>query len=171
MPTTVFLVRHGRAESAEANGDAARHLTPEGVNELRESCVGLRRLAASFHRVLVSPLVRASETAAVLVEELAPAAAVETIPALAPGGAGDEVIAALAARDEGAIAVIGHAPDLVELAGRLLAPGQRDVAALSPGGVVCIEFESRACAGAGRLGWAHAPAALRRVAQGRPERD
>ncbi len=63
----LYLIRHAEAVShAEAASDAARELTPRGIQRFRDEVRGLDRLGVRLDRVLASPLVRAAQTAELL---------------------------------------------------------------------------------------------------------
>ncbi len=72
--------------------------------------------------VLTSPLVRARETATLLAAGLKPKPAMAEVEALAPGGRHQAVIEAIKthAKRHRRLALVGHEPDLGELAARLL---------------------------------------------------
>ena len=86
MSGTLYLVRHAIAQVADPGmRDADRRLTAQGRQRMRRAARGLRSLGIVPDMVLSSPLLRAAETAAILVRVLAPPLAVEVYPALAPG--------------------------------------------------------------------------------------
>ena len=71
MALELYLVRHGIAEDhAKDGGDAARALTDEGIEKLREIGAGLKAIEVRWDLVLTSPLVRARQTADVLLEAM-----------------------------------------------------------------------------------------------------
>ena len=119
----LLLLRHGIAEEPAADRrDEERRLTGEGRRKLREVVEGMRALALPIDVILASPLRRARETAAIVAAgyDLDESAVVDT-PALAPGGGADAVFAALHAHaNANAILLVGHQPDLGELASTLL---------------------------------------------------
>ena len=158
----VVLVRHAIAEERRPGlRDAARKLTPEGKDKLEKAARGLKRLGNEPDRILTSPLVRAAETAAVLAEVLAPGVRPETFAPLAPGHAPREVREALP-EDEGTVVLVGHEPDLGELASWLLT-GSTDGMQLPfrKAGAAAIELQ----AGEGTLRWMLAPRQLRALAK------
>src|SRR5689334_3300156 len=92
MPSTeraLYVVRH--AIAAERGDkwpdDAKRPLTPEGAARMRDAVRGLDVLDVEIDIVCTSPLVRAAETAEILVRGLNPKPQIVLLPALAPGGA------------------------------------------------------------------------------------
>lgn len=154
----VVLVRHAIAEEGRSGlSDAARRLTPEGREKLKRVASGLKRLDVVPDRILASPLVRAAETAAVLAEVLAPGLKVETCEALAPGQPPEDVADALAAGGK-TIFLVGHEPDLGELASWLLTGSSDGVRMpFRKAGAAAIELAE----GEATLRWMLAPRQLR----------
>jgi phosphohistidine phosphatase len=119
VPLVLDLVRHGEAHPVGPDGDASRRLTPAG----REKVVRLGSTLAERgwrpDRVFVSPLVRARESAALLIAPLEPVPALEALDALIPDHDPEDVLESLADRavSSGTAALVGHQP----LLGRLLA--------------------------------------------------
>src|SRR5690349_15286212 len=82
---TVYVLRHGLAESGAGKADEERRLSPEGIAGMGLAALGLKRLEITFDRVLSSPLIRAVQTAeAVQTVVAADVPIIETL-ALAPG--------------------------------------------------------------------------------------
>lgn len=121
-PYLLLLLRHAIAEDAHAEQpDEDRRLTGEGKRKLREVAAGMRALELPVEVVLTSPLRRAEETAAIVAEVYDLEDHVEVTPALAPGGGAARVFEALGAHRRAAgIVLVGHQPDLGELASTLL---------------------------------------------------
>jgi phosphohistidine phosphatase len=171
VPTSLelYLVRHALAaeRGPDYPDDARRPLTPEGVTRWRRSVGGLRELGVVLDLVLASPLVRAHETAELLAAGLKPKPRLVTCEALTAGRKVSEalaVIAKYAAAPRGAsrIAMVGHEPDLGELAARLLsAKGQIE---FKKGAVCRIDIDRAMPAGPGALRWLMPPRALRGLA-------
>jgi phosphohistidine phosphatase len=114
MPPLLYLVRH--ADALDAATDAVRKLSPRGRDEVR-ALAGLLRPSGAFRPTQVwhSPLVRARETAELLLEELRIKAPRREIAALEPESPPAAVMALLS-RTEGSIALFGHEPHLSALA-------------------------------------------------------
>lgn len=119
----ILLLRHADAEAARADRqDAERRLTPRGERAARGVAAAMRVLGLPVDAILTSPLLRARETAAIVADGYAIADRVEVTPALAPGAGPDGVIAALGAcRAAAGVLLVGHQPDLSEIASTLLA--------------------------------------------------
>jgi phosphohistidine phosphatase len=164
----LLIVRHAIAFDRNPRrwrDDGERPLSPEGMVRARKAAAGLKHIAARPHGVLSSPLVRAKQTATILAEFAGWPKAVEC-PALAPDEPPEEVFAALAARKEKIVAVVGHQPGL----GRLLAaalPGQvrggvqPEAFELKKMGVALVCFNGAPRAGGGILNWLVPPRILR----------
>jgi phosphohistidine phosphatase len=159
----LILIRHGIAEPRDSErwpDDLARPLTARGVKRARRAASGVARLEPGIGKVLTSPAARCVETARLLAGELETTGAVEVLAALAPGSDQRALLRAVAREGkEATVALVGHEPDLSELAAALLG--------MSPQG---LGFKkAAACAldwsgpGPGRtsLKWWLAPAALR----------
>jgi phosphohistidine phosphatase len=161
----LLLLRHAIAEQPTSERrDEERRLTAEGKRKLREVVAGMRALDLPVEAILTSPLRRTQETAAIVAEgyEHAP---VEELAALAPGGDPDAVLKALARhRDRAAVVLVGHQPDLGELASVLLAgtPGLVPLPFKKAGlaGIVVATLPPRS---AGILEFFFGPGHLRRI--------
>jgi phosphohistidine phosphatase len=123
MSYSLYLVRHAIAEENAPTGrDADRRLTVEGTAKMQRAALGLKRLGVAPEVILASPLRRAQQTAELLCNALAPGLAVTTYPVLAPGHRSAEVLAGLRAeRDVHGLALVGHEPDMGDLALHLIA--------------------------------------------------
>lgn len=167
MSVMLYLMRHGiAAEPSHGVADADRALTDEGVDKTTRVAEGLRTLALRPDAILSSPLRRARETARLAAEVLAPACEVALRPALAGGVAPEEIVARLRP-PHGArhVLVVGHQPDLGELASYLLSGS----AQLSPlpfkkAGVAAIEVGHLPSPHHGVLHWFLTPGQLRAIA-------
>ena len=115
----LLIVRHAIAFERDARrwpDDGERPLSPQGIARAQKAAAGMKQLVLSPARVLVSPLVRARQTAAILTD-LARWPKAADCAELAPGGPPEALLALLKRMPETRIAVIGHEPGL----GRLVA--------------------------------------------------
>jgi phosphohistidine phosphatase len=156
MSCTLYLVRHGIAADASADADDKdRALTAEGTRKMTRAAIGLKQLGIAPDVILSSPLRRAQETAALLAETLAPNVAVEIYQPLAPGTAAAELVRDLRPyRAVHHLMLVGHQPDLGELASHLLTGS----VALAPlpfkkGAVAAIDVSSLPPRASGVLRW------------------
>jgi phosphohistidine phosphatase len=165
--TDVLLIRHAiaedRARAREAGiPDADRALTRTGKQRMTAAAEGLRRLVGHLSVVGTSPLRRAVQTARIVAAAFDDAPVIE-VPALAPGGSVLDVAAWIARQEHGAVALVGHEPDMGLWTGWALAGASRPVVRFRKGGVCCLRFDGVPEAGAAMLQWSLAPAHLRRI--------
>lgn len=157
----LYLVRHAIAvdrESPLVVSDAARELTPEGVQKMRRNAAALRQHGVKLGEVWTSPLLRARQTAEILAEELGNEALVHTVKSLEPNGHFEELLARL---DENAgldaVALVGHEPFLGEFTSFLIGGPRNLSIPFKKGGVACIEIEEFKPPLRGQLCWLLTP--------------
>ena len=170
MSVLLYLMRHGiAAEPSPGTSDAERALTAEGVRKTARVAVGLQAIDAKPDLILSSPLLRAEETARLVADVLAPRAAVELYPPLAGGfSAADIVKGRRPHRGVRELLLVGHQPDLGELASHLLT-GSTTLAPLPfrKAGVAAITLGAIPPRALGVLEWFLTPSQLRAIASGR----
>jgi phosphohistidine phosphatase len=104
------------------------------------------------------------ETARIIAESLASSATVDVCDAMGPGGSHEEVIAFLAKRPgRTRVLVVGHEPDLSELAARLIGAGSHANLGFKKGGCCMISFEEFPPRSPGQLTWWLTPRLLRKL--------
>jgi phosphohistidine phosphatase len=162
----LYFVRHGiAAERGPAfPDDTLRPLTRSGERRFKEAVAGLRALNIVVDLVLTSPLARARSTALLLADGLTRKPSVQDLQALAPGGPASAVAEAVKkhANAYPRIALVGHEPDLGELAARWL--GARGGIEFKKGAVCAIDVDGATPGGPGTLRWLLPPRALRALA-------
>ena len=162
---SLFLVRHAIAmeRGDQWPDDTARPLTHGGAARMRRIVQGLAALGVEIDFVLTSPLMRAVQTADILVRGWSPRPELAIVPALGPGGAPAKVAEALAPYSKAAgIALVGHEPDLGELAAWLT--GARRPMPFKKGGVCRIDVPALPPGRQGALIWLATPKMLRALA-------
>ena len=169
MSTSVYLVRHAIAAERgdEWPDDAKRPVTHKGAARMREIVAGLVALEMRVDLVLTSPLVRARQTADMLVDGLGltPAPLLVIAPALAPEGEIAHVADEIGKHEKrSGIAVVGHEPGLGELAAWLI--GAATPLPLKKGGVCRIDLSGRPRSGSAQLIWLATPRMLRALGGG-----
>lgn len=161
----LYLVRHAIAAERGPNypDDRERPLTSEGIARFKQVVEGLKDLDVKLDLVLTSPLVRAAHTAELLVAGIGGKPRLEPLDALAPGGRMTQLLDAVAKHSRRAkhIALVGHEPDLGEVAARLLRA--RGTIAFKKGAVCCLELDGAMPTGPGTLRWLLPPRALRKL--------
>ena len=129
----------------------------------RQAAAGLRKLGLRPQRVLVSPLERTRQTAAILTQYAAWPKAI-SCPQLLPGGSPQGLLALLARTRGQRLAVIGHQPDLGRLIAVCLAgnPGS-SAFEMRKMALALIAFPGTPRAGQGELHWLVPPKLLRAI--------
>jgi phosphohistidine phosphatase len=164
----LYLVRHAIAferDSARWPDDGKRPLTPEGEARFRLAARGLKRIVPTVDIVLSSPFVRAWRTAELLADE-ARWPDPDPVKAFEAGQRVTRAVTALRGHaDRPSVAVVGHEPNLSELAGHLLAGADDDLALeVKKGGVMCLGLDGAVRAGSAWLRWSVSPKILRAMA-------
>ena len=162
------IMRHGIAVergSAGFSDDAKRPLTPEGKKKMREIAAGLIRAGFDVDWIVSSPLIRAAETAEIMAEELGPGVARDNCDALRPGGSPEALITFLAKHaNRKRVLVVGHEPDLSQLAARLMGAGRHANLAFKKGGCCLMTFVEFPPKSPGQLVWWLTPRLMRKLA-------
>jgi len=163
----LYVMRHGLAVTRgnlRFSDDAQRPLVPEGKEKMREIAEGLKRMGFEVDWIVTSPLVRAVETAEIIAESLDSSAPVDVCEAMRPGGSPEGLMAFLAKRaNHTRVLVVGHEPDLSELAARLIGAGSHANLAFKKGGCCMISFAEFPPKGPGQLEWWLTPRLLRKL--------
>jgi phosphohistidine phosphatase len=126
---------------------------------MRKAARGLSRLDIVFDIVLTSPLVRARQTAEIVAGGLAPRPSLVNIDSLAPDAGYAALLADLEKHArKPRIALVGHEPDIGELAGRLI--GSRRSIEFKKGAICRIDVDDIPPSGPGQLRWFITPKIL-----------
>jgi phosphohistidine phosphatase len=164
----LHLMRHGIAEPlGERNQfqDFRRALTSEGQQKMLEVSKGLKKLQVNFQLVASSPLLRARETAEVVVEVLKIREPVQLWDEL---GAGFSVPPLLKKLESWAsldsVLLVGHQPDLGSLASYLVFGDSLVSLDLRKGGICCIQVAEFPPQLSAQLVWMLPPRLLRLMA-------
>jgi phosphohistidine phosphatase len=164
---TIYLVRHAIAAD-RGDGwpdDSKRPLTAKGISRMREVARGLRALGVRVDVVVTSPLVRAKQTAEVLVDALKPSQPLALAAGLAPGIAPPQAAEGLDSfRKARRLALVGHEPGLGELAAWLI--GASAPLPFKKGGVCRIDVPILPPTRTGQLVWMATPKMLRALGMG-----
>jgi len=160
----LYLVRHAVAERRDPErwpDDSLRPLTLDGIERFRAVARGLRQIGVEVDAVLASPYARAWSTAEILREEAAWPSP-EKCPALEPPSPLSTLADTVRAGADAELALVGHQPQLSELAALLLAGSERSIRLeLKKGGVLCLRFADPLEPGAVALRWSASPKILR----------
>ena len=160
----LYLIRHGVAaeRGEDYPDDSKRPLTGSGMSKLRKEAKALNTLEVGFDLIITSPLVRTKQTAEIISDTLNGKPPVTTSDSLAPAGTPAAVMQELARHMRKArIALVGHEPNLGELAARLI--GARSPIEFKKGAICRIDFEVMPPKSLGQLQWFLTPRMLRKM--------
>jgi phosphohistidine phosphatase len=161
----LYLIRHGVAAERgdEYPDDSKRPLTSAGISRLRKEARALDAMDIGFDHIITSPLVRTRQTADVFAETLKTKPSVSQSDALAPAGTPVAVIQEIGKHSKkGRIALVGHEPNIGELAARLI--GARTPLEFKKGAICRIDFDVLPPKGTGQLRWFVTAKMLREIA-------
>jgi phosphohistidine phosphatase len=143
MPTQLYLIRHGiAADPSNYADDRDRPLTAEGCSKTKAVAAKLKEMELWFDEILTSPLVRAQQTAEILLQANL-SAQMTTTEMLAPKGSFSNWLNERAAKFPVApqtFALIGHEPDLSQWAELLIWGEVQGVLVLKKAGIIGIEL-------------------------------
>ena len=162
----LYLVRHAIAEPRDGErwpDDALRPLSAEGTELFRLAARGLQRIGVEVEAVLASSYARAWRTAELLAE-VAGWPQAEKCRELETSSDAAAAFVAVGRRTESLLALVGHEPDLSELASLALTGDQHAAGLeLKKGGVICLRFHGAPVAGHAILRWSASPKLLRQL--------
>ncbi len=167
----LYFLRHGIAvpgDDPENVPDSDRPLSTKGIKRMRKVAKGLRRLDIPFDSILTSPLVRARQTAEIVVQALALGDPLEELSALAPGSSLSDLWSSLAPyQGRGHVLLVGHEPFLSTALSYLLTHDERRSIAVDfkKGGLCRVEIAALPPNKAGTLHWLLTPKQLRALAK------
>ena len=160
----LYLVRHAIAadRGADYPDDSKRPLTAAGISRFRKEAKALGVLDVEIELIISSPLTRAKQTAEIVAQALPTKPTLTLSDSLAPAGTPASVFQELAKHmRKGKIALVGHEPNIGELAARLI--GSRTPIEFKKGAICRIDFEVFPPKGSGQLRWLVTPRMLRKI--------
>ncbi len=137
----LYFLRH--AEAQDGTDDGARALTGHGKKEAREVGRFLKRAGIEFDAAYTSPLVRARQTAEIVLE-ICGSATLESCEALLNETSQTEFgrwLKSLPAAKQ--VLLVGHAPSLGERVRRFIGLPNPEALKLAKGALACLETEDR----------------------------
>lgn len=149
MPLLIDVLRHGKAQPSSPAGDRGRPLSEEGRTDLRTVADRLGAAGAPPSLMFTSKLLRARQSARILLSALRPQPVLHEIDSLEPEGSVESLLFELSAHDalSGHILLVGHMPLLGNLCARLT----DEKVELSTATLVRIAIEGDRMAGGGRV--------------------
>ena len=123
----LHILRHAEAESLSPSGlDADRPLTDAGTKRMKAIARAIARMEPKFDAILVSPLLRAKQTAEPVAAACRFKGEMSVTESLLPGSDPSSLLEELAASEWTSVLVVGHEPNMGRLFGRLVS-GRKDV--------------------------------------------
>ncbi|AWR98504.1 phosphohistidine phosphatase SixA [Metallosphaera hakonensis] len=135
--TILLIVRHGESEpQTEGIVDQDRKLVKKGVKQMRRVANVLEELGYEPEQVLVSPLLRAVQSAEIILDEMGLDLKAETTEELLPDKDPAPLVEKLKGQ-QGTILIVGHEPQLSKLV-KVLVSGDVEI---KRGGLAVIEID------------------------------
>ena len=158
----LFLLRHGIAvERAEFDfaSDGLRPLTAKGRQQLRQTCIALRKMKLNFDLILSSPLVRAAQTAEIVAVDLKLKKRLFFADELKPGGSPKKLLQKISRHHPVVknLLLVGHEPDLSRLISLLVTGGPGLEVDFKKGGLAKLEIEKLRAGQCAELAWLLTP--------------
>ena len=163
----VYFLRHASAGVSKNDPlkDEKRPLGREGVEQCGYVGRALTVLETHVDAIISSPLKRATQTAALIANELAYEGKIDLDPALRPEATLPQFRDLLTKYgNQEAIMVVGHNPNLSEFLGRLIGRGSRTGIDLKKAGVARVEVYHHR----GVLNWCLTPRVVRTLTEASP---
>lgn len=141
----LYLIRHSVAEAIGANNnyqDDQRALTEEGVKRAEKVGKGLRKMELVFDVVLSSPAARCAQTAEGILRGMKqPTDGFERIAELSLDGSVEALLSLLNIEygKSTSVALVGHQPNLSDIASELLTDRGYVGMKMSRAGVLCLQ--------------------------------
>jgi phosphohistidine phosphatase len=137
----LYFLRH--ADALDGANDAARPLSPHGRKEAREVGRFLKRAGIAFDAAYSSPLVRAKETAEIVLDVCGSTKLKLTVALLNETSEAnfDEWLKGIP--DAKHVCLVGHAPSLAQWVRQLLGITGTEALKLPKGALACLETENR----------------------------
>jgi phosphohistidine phosphatase len=147
----VLLVRHAIALDRATPGiaDALRPLTEEGVQKFEKSARAIAALVTA-DMVFASPLLRAKQTAEILVRQW-PNVSLKEVDSLGTGSRTQFEASLAKLSSDAVIAAVGHEPHVSDWTAEWLGSSRGEAFAFKKGGVALIEFDGAVTKRGGRL--------------------
>ncbi len=150
----LYLIRHAVAEERGIAwpDDSKRPLTDDGIERMRKAARGLVRLGVALDVVMTSPFVRTRQTAEIVASAFEDRPSIVSVESLTPNGSFQAFLEDLDKQSKrGCVAIVGHEPDLGEMAARL--GGLRQALEFKKGAMCRIDVKTIPPASAGVIRW------------------
>ncbi|HQR46387.1 MAG TPA: phosphohistidine phosphatase SixA [Thermoanaerobaculia bacterium] len=161
----IHLLRHAEAEDASPTGrDADRRLTEAGRKRMRLVARAISGMEPAYDAILVSPLVRARQTAEPVADACGFKGELLETRALLPGADPETVLRELTRLGAGNVLLVGHEPHLGRLFGRLVSGRKELEVPMKKAGLAEFETEGDPSLGRAELKFYLPPRLLEQLA-------
>jgi phosphohistidine phosphatase len=156
----IYLIRHADALALGERGiteDADRPLSDKGEAQCKTAAKALHRCGVKIDRMCASPLLRAQQTADLMVKAWSHSGlSVEACEALTPGTKPRKLTKFLLKQDGEQIGLVGHMPHLSEIAGWLIGSKKAQID-IAKAGIACLACGDAPGKGMAVLRWLVTP--------------
>lgn len=158
----LYFLRHGDAQSDPSVLDEKRSLSDKGIQQIRDIAALIRRMELRFDAAFSSPLLRACQSADLVVETLQSPSKIVTTEYLIPGSDPQKLFRLLEQQPDNAhILLVGHEPLLSQIIAFMVAGNLTAKVDMKKGSLCCVETEKPIKPGSGLLMWLILAAAAR----------
>lgn len=161
----LLIIRHGDAGDADefartGKNDDERPLSAKGIRDMTRVGAGLRSIVGEIDVLASSPLVRARQTADIVMDAYG-MKVVDVVESLRPTTPLAGTLGWLErVADADVVAVVGHDPHLSRLATWLVSGIDAEGVVLKKGGACLLKFDDAVAAGAATMRWLMTPVQL-----------
>lgn len=170
----LYFLRHGKAVepgSFGAGDDFSRQLTERGIDEIEAAAEAFERLGVKPDVILISPLVRAKQTAEIVAKRLGLKKRLVVAEPLSSGCDLDRLRNLLAQHsDANKVMLVGHEPDFSSMVGELIGGGGASVE-IKKASLAAVKASRSVRPGSGTLRWLLPPRVLRLCGGKQPATD
>jgi phosphohistidine phosphatase len=163
----LYIVRHAIAAPHGTPGiqDDDRALTEDGIKKMYRNAAGLRSLNFIPGIVLCSPLLRARQTAEILLEVFEKRIEMRIVDSLAPSGKRSDLYRVMSLYDNkiDSMMLVGHQPLLGEIAAEIAWGSTENYLEIKKGGACVIDLERAGKLPRGTLLSLLTPSILRKI--------
>ena len=158
----LYILRHGEAETEDAIPDEKRALTTEGTINLKHTARAIVRMELRFDEVYCSPLLRARQTAEIILKSMKDKPKLTETELLVNGADFGKLFSLLGKHSEkSAVLLVGHEPYLSRLISMFIVGNTRATVEMKKGGLACVHVHHPVTSGLGELRYLLTPHLLR----------
>ena len=140
----IYIMRHGQAEGFTKE-DAQRELTPQGIAEVAAMAKWFQNKPSDISHVLISPFVRAQQTAHTFCQHGGVSADMQTLSFITPSGSAvdvhDYLDGIIASEKPTAILLVSHMPLVSYLVGELTSQEHSPI--FQTGAIAHIDYDTK----------------------------